>query len=310
MSNALARIEEKLAKSKSSCNFYEAHQLYTTLYHRYNAKKRFQDARDLVRSGAIFLFENSEFGSASQLCMLFVESLEKFSSDVANDDIIETLGEMHVLLPNDMVEKESFEKRAVAWSATCADAPKTGNKQLRQKFAVNYWKSKMFAEARRHFLYSGDGANFGKMLQDYSLHHGLAGEVDLFPVQAILQLLCTKCDEAANNVFISYTTSHPLIGSGPPYKYPLINFIYFLLVSVKDCQLPMFTVLCELYQPSLQRDILYFNYLEKIAQHYFGLVTTNEKPQGFFENLMKSFFDDESDKGNDKSASLTVEDLD
>ena len=295
---ALHRIEEKLEASKKSLNFYEAQQLYTTLYYRYNTKGLHEKAREFMVDGAKFLFENKQDGSAVHLSLLYVESLEKNVQEITND-IIKTLAWLHSLMPGDMPEVESFDKRSVMWSSKCKNAPKTGDKQLRKQFALTYWKNKMYFEARQNFLYADDGAKFGEMLQELSVNHGFPGEIDLFLAQAVLQLLCLQSYKVAVDVFSAYTEHHPQVGKGPPFKYPLINFLCFLLVAVEKRQLTVFTILCDQYSISLQRDILYSDYLQKIAERYFGISTGKKKPAGMLQSLMHSMFE-----ANDDEASL------
>jgi len=295
--SAMSRIEEKLKKSKEELNYYEAHQLYTTLYYRYNAKQKHEEARALMVEGAKFLFASDQPGSAIDLCLLFVESLEK-NVDEINDDIISTLGMLHSLMPGYMPEVEAFDKRALSWSAKCNTVPKTGDKSLRKLFAINYWKNKMYLEARQNFLYAGVGTGtlFGKMLQEVATKHGNSTEIDLFLAQAVLQLLCLQSYQQANEVFSSYTQYHPKIGNGPPFKYPLINFLCFLLVAVEKQQVTVFTILCGQYDISLKRDVLYLDYLDKIGESYFGIAPPKKKESGgIFENLMQTLFDDDSE---------------
>nr|CAB3248797.1 Golgi to ER traffic protein 4 homolog [Phallusia mammillata] len=310
---AIKRIEEKLKKSKEAENFYETHQLYTTLYYRYNSKKCFQEARNLVSSGALYLFEKGQPGSAAHLSLLYVESLEKHVNEVQNADV-EIIRKIQENMPSTLSELEAFTSRIIVWSSTCVSTPKTGNKEIREIFATNYWKRNMFDEARQHFLYSDAGKEFGIMLQEFAHAHGLPGEVDMFITQAVLQLLCIQRAQAANDCFHSYVKHHPQALSGPPYKYPLMNFVFFLLVAVKDGRVVVFEILCDKYQVVLQRDLLYVEYLEKIAQHYFGVAPSSKKGKGgFLDNFMQTLFDDESEKPADVSSpvtSMTVEDLD
>ena len=318
--SALSRIQDKLSKSKEELDFYEAHQLYTTLYYRYNLKQKHEEARAMMEDGAKFLFANNQFGSAADLSLLYVESLEQSLKEI-NDDIIATLGTLHSLMPGYMTEVEAFDKRALLWSSKCKNVPKTGDKQLRKLFAINYWKNKMYYEARQNFLYSSHdtGMLFGKMLQEVATTQGLPGEIDLFLAQAVLQLLCLQSYQQASEVFNTYTQSHPKIGKGPPFKYPLINFLCFLLVAVKKQQVTVFTILCEQYHISLKRDVLYFDYLEKIGESYFG-IEPPEKPEsggGIFKSLMQNLFDDESEmseglqvKKQPTARTMTEEDLD
>ena len=295
--SALGRIEEQLKRSKEELNYYEAHQLYTTLYYRYNLKQKHEEARFLMVEGAKFLFSNDQPGSALDLCLLYVESLEKNVVEI-NDDFISTLGMLHSIMPGYMPEVDAFDKRALMWSSKCSNVPKTGDKKLRKLFAINYWKNKMYLEARRNFLYAGDdtGTLFGKMLQEVAANHGNPGEIDLFLAQAVLQLLCLQSHQQANEVFSSYTQYHPKIGNGPPFKYPLINFLCFLLIAVEKQQITVFSILCDQYHISLKRDVLYLNYLDKIGENYFGIAQPKTKePGGIFENLMQTLFDEDAE---------------
>ena len=315
--NALGRIEEKLMQSKKNANFYEAHQLYTTLYYRYNLKQKHESARNLMIDGAKYLFENNQTGSAADLCMLYLESLEK-NVDEISDDVISTVALLHSLMPCNMPEVEIFDKRALLWSSKCKNAPKTGDKELRKQFALTYWQQKMYCEARRNFLYATDGNLFGKMLQEFAIEHGYTGETDLFLAQAVLQLLCLQSYEQAVDVFASYTQNHPKIGKGPPFRYPLINFLCFLLTAIKKKQQAVFSILCEQYQISLKRDALYIDYLEKIAENYFGIKAQKKQSGGLLENIMQSLFDEDdlstegaiTNKKTKVTRTMTEEDLD
>ena len=87
------------------------------------------------------------------------------------------------------------------------------------------------------------------MLVEFHLTRGYSSELDLFIAQTVLQYLCLKKSIAASTAFLvsfvstnssvitkhcqAYTTEHPRIGSGPPYPNPLLNFIWFLLLSIQ-----------------------------------------------------------------------------
>ena len=87
------------------------------------------------------------------------------------------------------------------------------------------------------------------MLVEFHLTRGYSSELDLFIAQTVLQYLCLKKNIAASTAFLvsivhhinfhitaywqAYTTEHPRIGSGPPYSNPLLNFIWFLLLSIQ-----------------------------------------------------------------------------
>ena len=71
------------------------------------------------------------------------------------------------------------------------------------------------------------------MLAEYHQARGFNSEVDMFIAQTVLQYLCLKKSLAAATALVAYTEQHPKIKSGPPYNQPLLNFLWFLLLSVQ-----------------------------------------------------------------------------
>merc|ERR1711910_292849 len=124
---------------------------------------------------------------------------------------------------------------------------------------------------------------------------------DLFIVQAVLQYLCLKKSIAASTAILAYTTEHPRIGSGPPYSNPLLNFIWFLLLSIQTSQsLSVYSIRCEKYKLVIERDPQYLEYLDKIGQHFFGVpAPVKPKPggmfSGLFDQLLNAMNEDSSD---------------
>lgn len=103
-----------------------------------------------------------------------------------------------------------------------------------QHIAQIYWNEKNYAKARHHFIYSKDGHGCAKLLIEFQTNMGYRCEVDLFIAQAVLQYLCLSNKITANQSFTSYTQHHPSIQrSGPPYLFPLLNFIWFLLQAIE-----------------------------------------------------------------------------
>lgn len=73
----VSRVLAKLSHSLAEGEFYEAHMMYRTLYFRYTAQKRYQECLDLLFDGAQKLIEKEQEGSAADLCLLLVDTLEK-----------------------------------------------------------------------------------------------------------------------------------------------------------------------------------------------------------------------------------------
>ncbi|KAG8329161.1 Golgi to ER traffic protein 4 [Homalodisca vitripennis] len=187
----------------------------------------------------------------------------------------------------EVAEREVFLGSALRWSSHDHAQFTNGHPSLHQAIAQIFWREKNFVLARYHFLHSRDGTGFATMLVELHRTRGFATEVDLFIAQVVLQYLCLQNKHTANVAFQSYTTQHPAIAKGPPYILPLLNFIFFLLKTVESGKLAAFTVLCEQYQPCIKRDPSYPQYLDKIAQIFFGVPPPRQHNSGGL--LGKSF---------------------
>ncbi|XP_023016354.2 Golgi to ER traffic protein 4 homolog isoform X1 [Leptinotarsa decemlineata] len=291
----ISRVLEKLEKSIEDGHFYEAHQMYRTLYFRYMGQRKFKELKDMLYSGSILFLEHDQQLSGSDLGLLLIEVLEKsedFDYDLWSPKLTKIFCKISVSTP----ERETFLTHAIRWSSKGSSY---GHPLLHQSIAQIYWKEKNYAQARYHFIHSQDGKNCAKLLIEFQSTQGFKGEADLFIAQAVLQYLCLKNKHTANQTFTSYTEQHPRIQkSGPPYLLPLLNFIWFLLQAIESQKIQTFAVLCEQYEPSLKRDPCYVQYLDKIGQLFFGLKPPEQQSGGFLGNILENFFsglDDDSD---------------
>ena len=76
--------------------------------------------------------------------------------------------------------------------------------------------------------------NMGSMLVEIQVELGLHSEIDLFVTQAVLQILCIRNIGIANALFDNYLELHPLLTtSRPPFKFPLLNFTWMLLIALQ-----------------------------------------------------------------------------
>uniref|UniRef100_A0A8C1LRJ1 Golgi to ER traffic protein 4 homolog n=2 Tax=Cyprinus carpio TaxID=7962 RepID=A0A8C1LRJ1_CYPCA len=262
------RVEGKLRASVERGDYYEAHQMYRTLFFRYMSQEKHAEARELMYNGALLFFSYNQRNSAADLSMLVLESLEKSGAKV-DDETLEHLAKLFSLMDPNSPERVAFVSRAIKWSS--GGSGKLGDPKLHQLLALTLWKEQNYSESRYHFLHSSDGEGCAQMLVEYSSAQGFHGEVDMFVAQAVLQFLCLKNKTSALVVFTTYTQKHPSIEKGPPYVQPLLNFLWFLLLAVDGGKLTVFTVLCEQYQPSLKRDPMYNEYLDRIGQLFFGV---------------------------------------
>nr|CAI5850683.1 unnamed protein product [Callosobruchus analis] len=320
----ISRVLEKLEKSVKDGNFYEAHQMYRTLYFRYLGQKKYKELKDMLYNGSLLFLEHDQQLSGADLAILLVDALEKSEE---NDYMTK--------LSASTPERDTFLAHAIRWSSkgsthghpTLHRVISVFNTMVVYKLnrnccslsiALVYWEEKNYAQARHHFIYSQDGKSCAKLLIEFHMTQGFKGEADLFVAQAVLQYLCLKNKNTANQTFASYTEQHPRIRrSGPPYLFPLLNFIWFcfrllrgnsqIFISISAQpflkiiqKIQTFAVLCEQYEPSIKRDPCYVQYLDKIGQIFFGVQPPRqERSGGLFGNFFESFLgslDDDSDE--------------
>ncbi|XP_064478940.1 Golgi to ER traffic protein 4 homolog [Ornithodoros turicata] len=278
------RVLNKLHASIDAGNYYEAHQMYRTIYFRYLNQKRYNDLKELLYDGALKLLTLKECNSGADIANLLVDVLSK-SETKPNDEEIEHLGTLHALLNASSPERTAFLVKALEWSSD-ASHPR-GHPLLHRFVALTLWKEKNYAESRYHFIHSTDGDSCAAMLVEFQTSKGYSSEIDLFIAQTVFQYLCLRKASTATVVFYAYTQKHPSVHTGPPFFLPLLNFIWFLLLAVETRKLAIFTVLCEQYQQTINRDPSYPQYLDKIGQLFFGLPPP-PKPQGGFGNLIQT----------------------
>lgn len=73
----VSRVLQKLEASIHSGNYYEAHQMYRTLYFRYLSQKKHEELLDLLYKGALIFLNKEQLSSGADLCILIIEVLEK-----------------------------------------------------------------------------------------------------------------------------------------------------------------------------------------------------------------------------------------
>jgi hypothetical protein len=326
--SGMQRTLTKLRQRLSNGEYYEAHQLYRTLYFRYITQQKYLEAIDLLSDGALALLNAHQISSGADLALLLVSTLEKCAASVS-DKNIELVAKLHRLIRSDHIERQTYVVAALQWSrhadsSTTSSAPVdatssltstgttssvvpfiSGHPKLHAQFAITYWQESDYAQSRYHFVRSTDGEGCAAMLIEYHIVRGFPSEVDLFIAQAVLQFLCLRNKLTAEVCFNKYTTQHPAVEKGPPFVRPLLNFLWMLLIAVDGGNLTVFTILCEQYQLALQRDPSYGDYLCKIGQLFFQLPIPRPAAHGLFGNLLQSlmtFEDDMSDDASDDRA--------
>lgn len=291
----VSRILNKLENSVKAGDYYEAHQMYRTLYFRYLGQKKYDELLDMMYEGAQLFLNHDQQGSGADLSILLIDVLEKSENTDVNK-WVPKLTNLFSKISHSVPERDTFLVNAIRWSKQDTEL---GHPLLHQIVAQVYWNEKNYVQARHHYLRSYDGDGCARLLIEFQCAQGYSYEVDLFIAQTVLQYLCLSNTSTATQTFTNYTQQHPGIRKqGPPYLFPILNFIWFLLQAIESRKLAAFTVLCEQYQPSIKRDPCYVQYLDKIGQIFFGVKPPQRQNGGFLGNFIQNFLgglDDDSD---------------
>ncbi|XP_059045334.1 Golgi to ER traffic protein 4 homolog [Achroia grisella] len=305
------RVLDKLEASVNSGQYYEAHQMYRTLYFRYLTQKKYPELLNLLYEGSTVLLQHEQQGSGADLAILLINVLST-SETKPSEEWIEKIANLFEMMSSSIPERETYLANAVKWSM---DSNKKGHPLLHKKIAEICWAEKKYIAAHKHFLHSNDGAAYASMLIELHTKRGLKSEIDLFIAQAVLRFLCLRNIQMAIETFDEYTASHPTIrnDSGPPYILPLLNFLWFLLRAIEQKQANQFKILRIWYAITLKRDPNYSLYLDNIGRIWFGIEvpSAGRNSNSVFGGLIKSIIGDiDSSDEEGEYGRNTVPDLD
>lgn len=108
----VSRVLVKLEASVEAGNYYEAHQMYRTLYFRYLNQKRYEDCLDLLYKGSVKFLQNQQYTSGADLGILVVDTLEKRGAKPENSDDqemwIERICQLIRMINANVVERETL----------------------------------------------------------------------------------------------------------------------------------------------------------------------------------------------------------
>lgn len=208
--------------------------------------------------------------------------------------------------------------------------PKVLNRNLlHEVLATKFWQIKDLASSRYHYLHCASLLNakdVADLLVSYQAESANNSEVDLFITQFILQFLClqspidppnqkkttpsapssrslvncckrrrTEIKSIAEQIFLCYKKK-------TKFSYPLLNFIWFMIMILDSEEASTFVLLRDIYRPTWSRDPNYSGYLTRIETLYFA--KTEQRQGGFLNNILLSLIEgdgESSQEGNNIS---------
>lgn len=298
------RVLAKLRASIDRGDYYEAHQMYRTLYFRYSGTQRWSELLTLLREGAHLLLKNHQIESGADLATLYVDTL-KAANSAPDVDVLSSVAELYSSLGSDCPDRSSILFKALNWVKSAGNATEQNRKhdqataKLHELIAMVHWKEGDLVMGRNHLMMSCDGAACGRLLVQLHETRGLPLEIDLFITQAVLQYLSMRRVTEARNCFTTYVEQHPLIRNvSAPYSLPLLNFVHFLLECTDSCNLDHFKGLRQLYGPCLARDKAFDALLDRVGVEIFGMTPpARRRGGGLLGGLLQSLFSDGDSEG-------------
>lgn len=327
-----SRLLNKLKQTLDSKQYYEAHQIFKTMFFRLaTTEEKLTALEPLLFEGSLLLLRLNEHQSGQDVANLYIEACAKKLS-LGRIQPNDQTKDIHISKNVITIAKELPTNSELGLQRFISDLFKTltpqhiNNDILHQYLAIFFWKDKRdYVNSRYHFMHSADIKEKNKapictnMLIEYHLSLGYSSESDLFIAQFILQLLClrqptnakkanhsmtsipgtnTDFKNYAERIFYTYTRDHPNIRrTESRFSQPLLNFLSFLLSILDTKDAHTFKALRDIYVVSLNRDPNYFDYLTRIGTLYFDIADRAQQRQGgLFGNLLQSLLDDNDDE--------------
>ena len=270
---AQSNLEAKLAEG----DFYEALQIYKTLYARHVAHKEHDQAMQLVIQGSRTLLGHAQLNAATELALMLIDLFTAQQPPRNVDDETRTMlrNVAAAYPPGAHAELTTFLKAALRWSTRAPGGRQTGDPAVHEMLARAYRSAACaacpaaYGQAADHYARAEAPEELAGMLVEWS-KLGYASERDLFIARAALQFLSFGNLRDANAVQGAFKARLQQEGETPP-DTPLMNFVSFLLRACERDAAPLFQVLRQRYSRSLARDPEFDRYLTAVGQHFFGM---------------------------------------
>eukprot|EP00124_Ichthyophonus_hoferi_P005921 Ihof_evm2s1045 gene=Ihof_evmTU2s1045 len=250
----VGHVMEKLRASVERGDYYEAQQMYRTVYFRYMGLEKYGDALQLLQSGATLLLKAGQYASGADLALLILDIYTQ-THTMVNEESIARIRAVFPLLPADHI-RDKFIKNAMEWSRTEGENTR-GSPDLHHLFGMAFYKEHNYVEAQRHLLHGTDVD--ARALGDMLVHWSLSSQpdtpmTDVLVARVVLPLLCLGDLKRANIVFERFISKHHAVEHFPFPSLPLLDFLYLLLPTCERDAAQLFTALKNQYKAHIDRD--------------------------------------------------------
>jgi hypothetical protein len=303
---------EKLEKVVEGGNYYGAQQMYKSISARYLSAERYSEALDILQAGACIQLEHGQVICGSELAVLLVETLVKGKIS-CNEESLDLISKIYTKFPRIPVPKHvdltiddgmqqfseaigaaktriescsSFLKAAIKWSIEVGGY-KRGSPELHDMLAEYIYSESPEVDMSKvsfHFVRGKNPMKFACTLVDF-MGKCYRGEDDLAIARATLMYLAMGNLRDANYLMDELKKQ---VQNGK-FKLPqsdLIQFVNYILLTLERDALPLFNMLRQNYKPSIDREPIFNELLDEIAEKFYGVQRKNGL-QGMFGDFFK-----------------------
>ncbi|CAO2816478.1 unnamed protein product [Amaranthus hypochondriacus] len=305
---------EKLQKIIDGGNYYGAQQMYKSTSARYVSAERNSDALDILESGACLQLKHDQVTCGSELALLFVDTLVK-GKFAYNEVLLDRLRKIYEAFPRNAVPDHvgddddmqkltealgaaktrvegcsSFLRAAIRWSIEFG-TDKNGCRKLHTMLAEYIYSETPEVDMNKvsfHFVRGNSPKRFTDTLINF-MEKCYPGEDDLAIARAVLMYLALGNLRDAN--YVNNEVKKQL--ESKDIEYPesdLMQFISYLLQTLERDALPLFRMLRQNYNSSIERDPAFHELLDHIAERFYGVRRKNPM-QGMFGDIFKMMGD-------------------
>lgn len=299
---------QKLEKSVEAGNYYEAQQMYKTVHARYVAAKSYAPAIDLLQSGASVQLRHGQVTCGVELGILLVETFGK--AGMKYDTVaLERIKSVVSSFPRtDMSARErknlaktseaylaakarvegfyAFMRAAIRWCIE-AGGPSRGPPELHDIMAEYLWTQSPeldLNKASSHYVRTGHPEKHAKALIE-CMNECDREEMDLILARNVLLYLTLGNLRDANRLV---NVVRKELGEKNYPDTPLVQFIKYLLLTLERDAMPLLHSLRESYKDQIGRDSTLVEYLDTIAEKFYGVQHKNGL-QRMLGDFMKMF---------------------
>ncbi|OVA02801.1 Uncharacterized protein family UPF0363 [Macleaya cordata] len=303
---------EKLEKTATEGNYYGAQQMYKSISARYVSADRYIEALDILQSGACIQLKHGQVVTCGgELALLFVDTLVKgkfpYNEETVgrvrkiyeefprigvpqqladDDDDMQKVSEALGAAKTRVEACSSFLKAAIRWSAEFG-ASRNGSPELHYMLA-EYMSSESpeldMARASSHFVRGNHPEKFATAIVNF-MGKCYPGEDDVAIARAVLMYLSLRNLRDANNLLDEIRKQ----AESDQLEFPqsdLLQFIEYLLQTLERDALPLFRMLRQNYKSSIDREPVFEELLDEIAEKFYGVRRRNPL-QGMFGDFFK-----------------------